>query len=627
MNRAVLFLRGGLNSQRCYRLTTVGQQRFQSESKSMTTGELAAKLGKCSTQALVDALWMKGWPSAMIEGPRPLATGQKVAGAAVTLRFVPARPDIAADKLDGILSPEYQAFEMCGPDQVLVISSVGKWDSVGGDIKFLRLKQRQIGGLVTNGSVRDTNCLLDYGFPVWSHSVTAKQGPAFMQPWGVNEVINMNGTVVRPGDFIIGDDDGVVVVPQSVAEECLQIAEEREEVEDLIKAELKAKPTSPGVYYPFRKPVKPASPLGRLLQKHNVKHHFANMSTSSRSSNMSTSSRSFSTSTKMAQSNMRAAFVSECGDTSAISIGTMAVPDALNDGEVLVKNAYAGVNFIDTYHRSGLYARIMPFILGQEASGVIEKTTPEAKANGMTVGQKVLYSELQTYCEYSKASWKKMLTIPDGVGMEEACVVPVQGLTAHYLVHDAPAGLIKEGEWMLIHAAGGGTGQIAVQIAKAAGYKVIGTCSTGKVDFVKSLGCDFVIDYSTEDVVEKANEATGGAGVKAVLDGVGLSTYEASLDVLGPRGICVFFGNASGAVPAIPPLKLIGKSSYITRPKLNDYTSTRAELVDRTNAVFDLIASKKLRVNIDESFPLANAADAHTYLEAGKSKGKVLISI
>ena len=151
--------------------------------------------------------------------------------------------------------------------QVLVAEAVGPWESVGGDIKFLRLKQRQIGGLVTNGSVRDTDEVLDYGFPCFSHSVTACQGPAAMQPWRCNDVVNVNGTVVRPGDAIIGDQDGVVVVPAKVAETVYRIGHGREEIEEIVKEELTKNPGPPGKFYPFMSgKIKVDSPLGQLLK-------------------------------------------------------------------------------------------------------------------------------------------------------------------------------------------------------------------------------------------------------------------------------------------------------------------------------------------------------------------------
>lgn len=228
--------------------------------------EMLAKLGSLSTQALVDGLWVMGWPSAQIDGARPLAKGMKCVGRAVTLRFVPARPDIAADKPPGGNSPEYEAFELCGPNEVLVMSSVGPWESVGGDIKFLRLKQLKIGGLVTDGSVRDTDEIINYGFPCFSYSTTARQGPAAMQPWECNGVVSLSGTVVRPGDAIIGDQDGVVCVPAKVAEKVYNIAHGREVIEGIVKEELSKNPGPPGKFYPFMSgKIKVDSPLGQLL--------------------------------------------------------------------------------------------------------------------------------------------------------------------------------------------------------------------------------------------------------------------------------------------------------------------------------------------------------------------------
>lgn len=259
--------------------------------------------------------------------------------------MVPARPDIAGDKPAGEASPEYEAFELCGPKEILCISSVGPWESVGGDIKFLRLKQLAVGGLVTDGSVRDTDEILNYGFPCFSHSTTAKQGPAAMQPWEAQGVIEMgqtNPVVVRPGDAIVADQDGVVVVPAAVAEKVYEIAHFREHVEGIIKEELiKSEPPTcgpsiglvallrsavrpplflpgspriatcslwrmrsavrsiehlhlplpptcraldlrpslasdpgpPGKYYPFKPPIKPESPLGKLLTSKGVKYY------------------------------------------------------------------------------------------------------------------------------------------------------------------------------------------------------------------------------------------------------------------------------------------------------------------------------------------------------------------
>lgn len=264
-----------LNAFRRTATTSLFRSTKPSFARTMATGpqaggeisdELLAKLGDLSTQALVDGLWVMGWPNAQLDGTRALDKSHKCCGRAVTLQFVPVRPDIAADKPPGGTSPEYEAFEKCGPNEVLVMASIGKWDSVGGDIKFLRLKQRNIGGLVTNGSVRDTDEILEYGFPTFAYSTTARQGPAFMQPWKCNDIVNIDGTSVRPGDAIIGDQDGVVCVPAAVAEKVYSIAHGREEIEGLIKEELTKNPGPPGIYYPFMSgKIKVDSPLGKLL--------------------------------------------------------------------------------------------------------------------------------------------------------------------------------------------------------------------------------------------------------------------------------------------------------------------------------------------------------------------------
>ena len=204
------------------------------------------------TQTLIDAQWVKGWPMSYIEGALPLQQGQRLAGRAVTLRFVPHRPDLAEDKPKGADSAEYVAMEMCGPGEALVIDAMGwKYSSVGGDIKFLRMKQLGAGGLVTDGGVRDSVSLKEYGFPVYSASLTAKQGPAEFWPWQVNDAIQCGGVLVRPGDALVGDDDGVVVVPNGIVDEVIEIAHRREEVEEVVKAQLEIERCSPGKYYPF----------------------------------------------------------------------------------------------------------------------------------------------------------------------------------------------------------------------------------------------------------------------------------------------------------------------------------------------------------------------------------------
>ena len=211
-------------------------------------------------------------------------------------------------------------------------------------------------------------------------------------------------------------------------------------------------------------------------------------------------------------------------------------------------------------------------------------------------------------------------------------------LTAHYLTHSAHAGLVQPGEWMLIHGAGSGAGQWACQMAKIRGYKVIGTCSKGKEAVGRATGVDELIvlsevpgtayeDYESVDIVAKVMEITNGKGVKCVIDGIGAATYEIALNSLDVRGIFISFGNASGAVPAYPPLRHIGKSSFMTRPKLNDYTRDRAELLERAEDIFGWLKEGKLSVTVDKLYDLKDVTEGHDYLEAGKSTGKVLYKI
>ena len=221
-------------------------------STELISDETLDVLKSIPTQTLIDALWVKNWPQSYIEGARPLQLGQKMAGRAVTLRFVPHRPDLAADKPKGDQSAEYVAIEQCGPGEVLVVDAMGwTFSSIGGDIKFFRMMQLDAGGLVTDGSVRDSVALREYGFPVFSASTTAKQGPAEFWPWQVNDAIQCGGVLVRPGDAVVGDDDGVVVVPKSEVGDVIEIAHQREEVEEIVKAQLAIERCSPGKYYPF----------------------------------------------------------------------------------------------------------------------------------------------------------------------------------------------------------------------------------------------------------------------------------------------------------------------------------------------------------------------------------------
>jgi NADPH2:quinone reductase len=335
---------------------------------------------------------------------------------------------------------------------------------------------------------------------------------------------------------------------------------------------------------------------------------------------------------------LQAAVVRQVGDADALKVEMDFPTPALEAGKVIVKNEYAGINFIDTYHRSGLYKRELPFVGGQEGGGTVAAVSDEAAAQGIKVGDRVAYSVFGSYAQYTAVPAGKLLPVPDSVDLDVATSCVVQGMTAHYLTTSAHADLIKPGEWCLIHGVAGGTCQWAAQMAKIRGYKVIGTAPKGKADVASATGCDELIlldeapgtayeDYTSVDVVKKVMEITEGNGVKCVIDGIGKATVDISLDSLARRGIFVSFGNASGAVPAFPVLRLIGKSAYVTRPKLLDYTVDRDELLWRSDEVFGWLSEGKLKVTVDTLFPLDDAAEGHKYLEAGKSKGKVLYRI
>mmetsp|Transcript_14105 Transcript_14105/g.21303 ORF Transcript_14105/g.21303 Transcript_14105/m.21303 type:complete len:361 (-) Transcript_14105:142-1224(-) len=334
---------------------------------------------------------------------------------------------------------------------------------------------------------------------------------------------------------------------------------------------------------------------------------------------------------------MKAAMVRETGTADQLKVETnVAVPE-IADGQVLVKNEFAGINFIDTYHRSGLYKRELPFIGGQEGGGVVVKTTPKAESAGVNIGDRVAYSVFGSYAEYTAVPAAKILPVPTSVPLDVATACVVQGMTAHYLTSDCNAGLIKPGEWCLIHGVGGGTCQWAAQMARLRGYKVIGTCSAGKESVAKDKVDELIVldevpgtsyeDYSSKDVVQQVMRITNNVGVKCVIDGIGLATFDISLNSLARRGIFISFGNASGAAPEFAPLKLIAKSAFLTRPKLLDYTVDRVELLYRANEIMGWLQSGDLAVSVDTTFPLDQAPEGHKYLEAGKSKGKVLYKI
>jgi NADPH:quinone reductase len=320
---------------------------------------------------------------------------------------------------------------------------------------------------------------------------------------------------------------------------------------------------------------------------------------------------------------MKAVRVHDFGDPSVLRYEDAPTPEP-GEGEIQVKVAAAGLNFIDTYHRQGWYPLPRPFILGQDGAGVVEQVGPgvtEFKA-----GDQVAWAQHQgSYAEYACVSAAKAVPVPADLDLKTAAAVLLQGMTAHYLaVSTYPLG---PNDTALIHAAAGGTGALLVQIAKIRGARVYGTVGNEeKAQLAKAAGADEAIIYTQSDFESEVKRLSGGKGVDVVYDSVGKDTFHKSLNCLRPRGYLVLFGQASGRVEPIDPQILNQKGSlYLTRPTLGAYTLTREELLGRANDLFTWIKAGKLTVRIDQAFPLTEAAEAHRYLEGRQTKGKVLL--
>ena len=293
-------------------------------------------------------------------------------------------------------------------------------------------------------------------------------------------------------------------------------------------------------------------------------------------------------------------------------------------GEVRIKIGAAGLNFIDTYKRGGVYKSTLPLILGEEAAGTVDALG--AGVSDFNVGDAVAYCmHTGAYAEYAVVPAWKVVKVEGAISSQTAAAVMLQGLTAHYLACSTYP--LKAGDTALIHAAAGGTGALLVQMAKIRGAKVIGTVSTEeKAEIARAAGADEIIFYTKQDFVAETKRITNGKGVDVVYDGVGKSTFMKGLDCLRPRGYAVLFGGASGQVEPFDLQLLNAKGSlFTTRPSLGAYIQTREELLGRTNEMFGWINSGKLTVRIDQSFALADAAKAHAYIEGRETKGKVLL--
>lgn len=293
-------------------------------------------------------------------------------------------------------------------------------------------------------------------------------------------------------------------------------------------------------------------------------------------------------------------------------------------GEVRVRHTAIGVNFIDTYHRSGLYKLPLPTGLGSEAAGVVE-TLGDGVVT-LKKGDRVAYAgALGAYSEANNVAADKLVKLPEGVSDEDAAASLLKGMTVQYLLKRTFP--VRRGQTILFHAAAGGVGLIFGQWAKHIGATVVGTVgSPDKIALAKSHGYDHVLDLSRDDWVKRVRELTGGEGVPVVYDGVGKATWDGSLDCLAVRGMMVSFGNSSGAVPPFAPGILSAKGSlYVTRPTLGSYTRTPEELQETANDLFDVIASGAVKIEINQRFKLSEAAKAHEALQSRKTTGATIL--
>ena len=318
----------------------------------------------------------------------------------------------------------------------------------------------------------------------------------------------------------------------------------------------------------------------------------------------------------------------------AIQVSSYGGPEALQlvdvdasrpgPGQVLVDVAACGVNYIDTYQRSGVYQVPLPLVLGLEGAGTVA-----AVGEGVTevaVGDRVAWAAAQgSYAERVLVDAARAIPVPDGVSDELAAAVPLQGMTAHYLATSTYP--VQAGDTVIVHAAAGGVGLLLTQIVKMRGGRVVATVSTEeKAALARRAGADHVVRYDQDDFAAEARRLTDGRGVAAVYDGVGRTTFDASLSALRPRGTMVLYGASSGPVPPFDPQRLnSGGSLFLTRPSLGHYTATRDELLQRAGEVFGWIGPGDLDVRIGGRYPLADAGRAHEDLQGRRTTGKLLL--
>ncbi|WP_067825029.1 quinone oxidoreductase family protein [Nocardia inohanensis] len=296
-------------------------------------------------------------------------------------------------------------------------------------------------------------------------------------------------------------------------------------------------------------------------------------------------------------------------------------------GEVRIRHHAVGLNFADTYFRSGLYPAALPAGMGVEAAGVIEAVGPGV--DGFRIGDRVTYtgSPLGAYSTERVMPAAHLIALPDEIGFDTAAAMTMRGLTTAYLLRRIHP--LRAGDTVLLHAAAGGVGLIFLQWAKLLGLNVIGTVSTPeKAEIAAAHGCDHTVIYTREDVAARVRELTGGAGVPVVYDSIGKTTFDTSLDALARRGLLVCFGTASGPVPPIEPMRLAVKGSlFVTRPALADYIADPAERAELAGELFDHVAAGRIRIEINQRYELPDAVRAHRDLESGRSVGSSVFTL
>lgn len=328
---------------------------------------------------------------------------------------------------------------------------------------------------------------------------------------------------------------------------------------------------------------------------------------------------------------MLAIRIHEYGDAGVCRVETMAPPQP-GPGEVRLKLAVAGLNFIDVHLRLGRYAKsdtyrnALPMTLGMEGAGVVDALGEDVV--GWSVGDRAAYCVVRgSFAEHAVVSQGKLVPVPADIDLDTACALMLQGLTAHYLAHSATD--LRPGSVVLVHAAAGGVGGLLVQLARARGATVIGTAgSAEKAARAAALGCEHVILYRETDFGNEVRRLTGGRGVDVVYDSIGRDTIARSIRCLRRRGLCINYGGASGLVASIEPLELGEAGSvYFTRPHLADYIATPQELRGRAVDLFAHVRSGALQVAIHRRWPLAEVAEAMSFLEAGRTRGKILLEM